>query len=66
MDYDDFKKLGDLFLEIAAETSDEDPRDIILRAMATYRHFVKHARAGGQVKFVKDGAPDRVLKVRLK
>ncbi len=60
------EQLADLFAVIHAETNDEDPRDIILRAMAVYRSFVTHARAGGQVKFVKTGSPDRTLKVRLR
>ena len=60
------EQLADLFLEIYRETTDEDPRDIVLRAMAVYRSFVVHARAGGQVKFVREGQPDRTLKVRLR
>ena len=60
------EQLADLFLEIYRETTDEDPRDIVLRAMAVYRSFVIHARAGGQVKFVREGHPDRTLKVRLR
>ncbi len=59
------EQLTDLFRIIHDATDDDDPRDIVLRAMATYRHFVSHARAGGQVKFVGIGK-DKLLKVRLK
>lgn len=59
------RQLYDLFLDVFRETTDEDPRDIVLRAMAVYRSFVKHARAGGQVKFVGVGA-EKTLKVRLR
>lgn len=57
------------FLDIFKETTDEDPRDLVLRAMAVYRSFVKHARAGGRVKFVKEDDPTFkpvFLKVRLR
>lgn len=60
------EQLGDLFEIIAKETADEDPRDIVLRAMSIYRSFVTHARGGGQVKFVKEGAEPKTLKVRLR
>lgn len=60
-------QLCDLFIEIYKQTTDDDPRDIILRAMATYRHFVNHARAGGQVMFVGiNGGRDRFLTVKLR
>lgn len=59
-------QLAELYDDIHGETTDDDPRDVVLRAMAVYRSFVKHARRGGQVKFVKDGEKDRVLKVRLR
>lgn len=60
------ERLADFFLDVYRETTDEDPRDLLLRAMGVYRSFVKHARAGGQVKFVREGAPERTLKVRLR
>lgn len=60
------EQLVELFLDVWPETLDEDPRDVVLRAMATYRSFVRHARSGGQVKFVKEGEKDRTLKVRLR
>lgn len=59
------EQLVDLFLDIHKETADDDARVIVLRAMAVYRSFCKHARAGGQVKFVGVGA-DKTLKVRLR
>lgn len=58
-------QLAELFLDIYKETTDDDPRDVVLRAMACYRAFVKHARAGGQVKFVGIGN-EKTLKVRLR
>ncbi len=61
------EQLCDLYMEIYQETTDEDPRDVVLRAMATYRHFVRHARAGGEVRFVGiNGAKDRKLTVKLR
>lgn len=60
------EQLADYFLEIYEHTTEQDANDVLLRAMGVYRSFVAHARSGGQVKFVKEGAPERTLKVRLR
>lgn len=59
-------QLQELVMELHKETTDEDPRDIILRALSIYRSVVRHVRAGGTVKFVNEDGTDKTLKVRLR
>lgn len=60
-------QLEELLDDLQRETTDEDDRVIMLRALAVYRSFVTHARRGGKVLYVNaDGSPPRTLKVRLR
>lgn len=52
--------------ELIASTTDEDPRDAVVRALVTYRSIVRHAQAGGTVLFHDADGKSKALKVRVK
>lgn len=60
------RQLEELVHELLAETTDESPQDLILRGLSVYRSIVRHARAGGTVKFVGTDGSEKTLKVRLR
>lgn len=60
------EQLQERLAYLLAETTDEDPGDVLLRALAVYQSMVKEVRDGGAVKYVKADGTERTLKVRLR
>ncbi len=52
--------------ELRGTTQDQTDELVVLRALVIYREIVKHAKAGGQVKFVGSDGSLRTLRVRLR
>lgn len=59
-------QLEEMVMELRESTTDDGPQEIILRGLAVYRSIVRHAKAGGTVKFVAADGTEKTLKVRLK
>lgn len=57
---------AELASELMKDTTDEGPRDILLRAMGIYRSIIRHVKTGGVVKFHSPDGDSKTLKVRLR
>jgi hypothetical protein len=60
------RQMGEAINDILELTSDEDFRDVCLRAVGLYRSVARHVDRGGTVKFVFSTGEEKTLKVRLK
>lgn len=57
----------DVAVKLVELTEDDDPADVMRRALGVYKAMVEHCAEGGSVQFVgPDGRTGRVLKVQLR
>ena len=56
----------DVAQEMVDLTTDNNPGDVMRRALGTYAAIVRHVARGGRVRFEMDGEETKTLKVRVK
>jgi hypothetical protein len=60
------RSVVDVADDLTRSTTDDNPTDVMRRALGLYRTLVQHSQRGGKVVLRGDDGGERVLKIRLR